>query len=187
MYLLLIPISILLYKYRASILYGIAKGFVDLYLMIAKMLPEFENKITSVREIHRSDDFEIHNYTFVMANKIHDFNIITRDENHRLEYEDLLSVLEYKNAIVYCGLEMGDVTIDLTTDFRKFVYHFNKDDLLHYFFRYIKDVYKYEDENEKERDGIDFVVFFNDDELTQYSHKLRDVQNITFRELLKLD
>lgn len=150
------------------------------------MLPDVNEGITWVKKLHSSDDFEIHHYHFVMANKTHDLNIIVRDET-RIDYNNLLEVVEYKNAIVYCGLEMGEVSIDLTTDFRKFFYHFNKDDLLYGFLRYIKDVYKYEDDNEEERDGIKFVVYLNDEVLTQYIYKLRDVQNMSFRELLKLD
>jgi hypothetical protein len=175
------------YKYRYSILYGIAKGFVNMYILFESMMPASENKIKFVTRLYSSEEFEIHKYHFFLANKVYDVNIIKGDKKHRVHYDDMLKVIEYKNAIVYCGLEMGDVSLDLTNDFRKFVYHFDKDDMLECFFKYIKDVYKYEDELEEERNGIDFVVFFNDDDLTQYNHKLQDVQKKSFRDLLKLD
>jgi hypothetical protein len=161
----------------------VAKSFFAFYVMFER---HRKNNIEFVKKLYCSNDFEIQKYKFVLGNKNHDINIIKQDQT-QIIFDDVLNVIEYKNVIVYCGLEMEEVSIDLTSDFRKFVYHFNKDDQLGYFFHYMKNVYKYEDEQEDEQNGIEFIVVLNDDELSQMNHKLSDAKKLSFKQLLKLE
>ena len=176
--LLIIPVLVLFYRYKTSLLYSFAKGVTNAYIFILEMLPKVKDNIRFIKTLYKSGDVEIRQYEFYLSTKRHRINVI----KDNVDYNKLLDVIEYKNSIVYCGLEISECSLDLTSDFREFVYHFNKEDMLHYFFEYVKEIYKYE-ENHKD---IEFVVCLNDSSLTQYNYKLKDAKNMTFVEILQL-
>jgi hypothetical protein len=175
-------VIVFVYRYKARIFYSVLRGAMQGYLNVLDLFPKVKDNIRLIKTLYTSGDIEIKQYEFHLSTKCHRINVITKDKRDNVDYNKLLDVIEYKNSIVYCGLEIGEYSLDLTSDFREFVYHFNKEDMLQYFFEYVKEIYKYEENHE----DIEFVVFLNDSSLTQYNYKLKDVKNMMFVDILQL-
>lgn len=99
----------------------------------------------------------------------------------------LLDSYNLRNTIVHCSMsnDKTDALLDLTSDFRMFTYHFDKDDdvsAIHYFLKYVEGLYKLEFSTDWE-----LVVYMNDNVFTEKRFKLHDALRATFKSVLYED
>lgn len=100
--------------------------------------------------------------------------------------QPIIESLDLRNHIVHCSLVTSDEKqmIDLTSVIREFVYHFDMDDdvsKMGHFFQYVNKCYDLDDSVEWM-----FVIYLNDDHLTEVKYKVKGITNNQFREVLKL-
>lgn len=165
-----------IYRFRYRIVYKILKGVANVFVWVT-FHTQSKDGVEYVGKEYTSNNFEVHRHKLIQDNKVHHLNVVVVDKNNEstLDYFD---VVEYKNMIVYCSVD----DIDITSDFREFAYHFDKQDAscqLKYFVEYIKMKHKV--------DGKEIMIYMNDDECTNVNYNIENIENLTFKEIMKLN
>lgn len=153
-----------------------------------------QNRFQYVTSERVSDDVVVCHYHGYLDKKYHkvkilENNVVTKIGEEKMK--DIIDCLDKRNHIVHCSL-MGEdehQMLDLTTLFREFVYHFDKDDdmsRLEHFFEYVKMNYDL-DKFGQQADDLYFVVYMNDNNFTEVKSKVKEITAQQFRDLLNID
>jgi hypothetical protein len=147
------------------------------YKKVDLLFKNYDDKYFYLEEHYVVENGKEQSIVFVSDKK----NNVIEDVNYFKKNIDLL--FEKRNLILYCGVkergileEATDINIedDITSDFRSFMYYFDKDDFkLDIFFSYLNiDI------------NSDFIIYKNDNNFTEKHFVVKDILDETFKNIL---
>jgi hypothetical protein len=137
-------------------------------------------------------------YHGLVNQKEHNLKVIKKaigeseNDDDDVVISNILRTLDSKNHIVHCSIVSSDdsTMLDLTSVFREFVYHFDRDDemsKMEHFFKYVTQYYELDNiEFGNDDDDLYFVIYLNDDSFTEVKYKVKEINNHQFREVLRI-
>lgn len=192
----LVTIALLLYTYR----YRVCFWTIQLFIKTIQLYQRFKNRnvinnhLQVVTVENLSDNVVVCHYHGYVEQKEHKLKVI-KNALDLSNKSDVMESLESRNQygvdhIVHCTLTKSDETkmLDLTSMFREFVYHFDKDDDLskiEHFVQYVSKVYDIEEVLDDDKNNLYFVIYLNDKNFTEVKYKVRELTNQKFKDVLK--
>lgn len=198
-YLGILGVCGLMYRYRYRLLlwgFSLFVRMMGLYVKI-KNRNKKNNHLQFVTADQLSDDVVVCHYHGLVNEKEHNLKVIKNAIGETGDDDDvvignILQTLESKNNIVHCSIVGSDedTMLDLTSVFREFVYHFERDDemsKMEHFFKYVTQYYDLDNiKFGNDDDDLYFVIYLNDDTFTEVKYKVKEINNHQFREVLRI-
>lgn len=181
-------IGYLTYVYRYQFMFWAFRAavlFVDVYIRLKSKWYGQGSDITYMTSVSPNEHVTIHNYKLWLSEKTRTVHVISNigdkiDVQHVIK--DVSNNMKLRNKIVHCSISDKEDTfmIDLTSTFREFVYHFDKNDFkVKYLFDYIshKNDFPILDE-------YILTVYMNDEIFTEYKYPISKASTMWFHEIL---
>lgn len=178
---IIVPTS---YFYRYNIFLYLVKSYIYIN---QHFYCNDEKKVTHKNVIKINLDNDIIYINEFYCNTKKELTIVSNQNNEYFNGESYLideDLYELRNKIVHCSLqnEQNDILLDLTNIFRRFIFHFDKNDKyskMKYFFNYLESL-----KNVKEINSLYFVVYKNDDHFTETRHIIKDILDKDYKDFL---
>lgn len=169
----------ILYRYKYAVLTFLL-NINYFYKMQTRKSDSFYKKSELLFKNYNEKYFYLEEHCVVENGKEHNVIFISDKKNdirEDIEFfrKNMEILFEKRNLIVYCGIrECDNVEDDITSDFRSFMYYFNKDNFkLDIFFSYFNiDI------------NSNFIIYKNDNNFTEKQFLVKDILDKTFKEIL---